>query len=738
MKLKVVFLFSLTCLLVVVFLLISNNILTSRLVRIPSASRLGATTDYQQKCTPAKKIVFVKTHKTGSTTTATILERYGQKHSLVFALPKKTHIFSTTELFNRTMVTKIPRGITFNGNIINGYNILTNHARYNRPEMDAVIPNAKFVTILREPTTQLESAFAYFHLADGWGLENTPNAFEMFMKTPKAYFETPFFMSHLSLNAQLYDLGLDHQFHSDRFKVDYKIRQLENEFDLIMIMEYYDESLILLKQVLCLEYEDIIYIKKGERQQQNKYDISPKLREKMRRWNRNDARLYNHFNKTLWEKINANRKQFDKELKEFRKLQDEVTEKCVEHVTLNDGSTKRRIPLNGLKDEVRFCKRIFKGDGHFVKDLRQRYIELGLIKPQENGDGESNQDARYLQTQISSTCSPATQIVFIKTHKTGSTTVATMLQRYGKSHNLIFALPKIGHLFPIKDLFNRDMVVKIQTGVTVNGKTITGYNIITNHARYNRAEMDSVVPKAKFVTILREPVAQLESAFAYFDMADTFGLKNTAEPLVKFMEKPRAYMSQSYTNTSMVHLARNGQLYDLGLDPSLYKTSVAIRDKIREIDRGFDLVMIMEYFDESLVLLKNLLCLEFDDIVYIAKGARNDRYEMDPELRKSIRKWNFADSQLYEYFNKSLWNRIQKNRERFDKELMQFRIRQKEVTELCVKQYYTIDNELRNRIPPNRTEDENKFCKSLYAGDRNFVKRLRQEYIDLSIFDSTD
>ncbi|XP_033126127.1 galactosylceramide sulfotransferase-like [Anneissia japonica] len=344
---------------------------------------MGVTPGYQQKCTPATQIVFVKTHKTGSTTTASMLERYGQKHSLIFALPKKNHIFSTTELFNRNMVTKIEFGITLNGNIVNGYNILTNHARYNRPEMDAVIPNAAFVTILREPTAQLESAFGYFHLADGWGLENTSNALAMFMKAPKAYFEKPFLFSHLSFNAQLYDLGLDHQFHSDRFKVDCKIRQLENEFDLVMILEYYDESLILLKQVLCLEYDDIIYIKLAQRQQRNKYDVSPKLREQMRRWNRNDARLYNHFNTTFWKKINANKKQFDKELREFHNIQDEVTKRCVEHVTLNDGSTKRQIPLNSSKDEVRFCKRIYKGDVPFVKDLRQQYIELGLIKPQE-------------------------------------------------------------------------------------------------------------------------------------------------------------------------------------------------------------------------------------------------------------------------------------------------------------------------------------------------------------------
>ncbi|XP_071953392.1 galactosylceramide sulfotransferase-like [Antedon mediterranea] len=330
-------------------------------------------------CEPVKQIVYVKTHKTGSTTTGTLFERYGHRHFLIFALPKIGHIFSTTDLFNRSMVTELQLGSTYNGKIVTGFNIIANHARYNRIEMDAVVPNAKFITILREPSDQLESAFGYFKLAKGWGLEDKPNALEIFMEDPESYFKKPFFMSHIASNGQLFDLGLDHRFLSDEPTLNYKIRQLKHEFDLVMIMEYYDESLILLKQTLCLDYEDILYLKKGARKETNRFVVTPKMREKMKTWNRYDVKLYNHFNETFWRKVNANRQQFNTELEEFRKRQDDVSTMCVEYVTSSDGTEKRRIPQNLSKQNTAYCKTLFMGDGRFVKRLHQEYIDMDII-----------------------------------------------------------------------------------------------------------------------------------------------------------------------------------------------------------------------------------------------------------------------------------------------------------------------------------------------------------------------
>ena len=44
-------------------------------------------------CQPRKKIVYLKTHKTGSTTLQNIFYRFGSKEKLIFLLPKNTNIY---------------------------------------------------------------------------------------------------------------------------------------------------------------------------------------------------------------------------------------------------------------------------------------------------------------------------------------------------------------------------------------------------------------------------------------------------------------------------------------------------------------------------------------------------------------------------------------------------------------------------------------------------------------------
>ena len=50
-------------------------------------------------------------------------------------------------------------------------------------------------------------------------------------------------------------------------------------------------------------------------------------------------------------------------------------------------------------------------------------------------------------SSASPTCKPANNIPFLKTHKTGSSTLTNILNRYGDSRDLFFALPFRGYDF---------------------------------------------------------------------------------------------------------------------------------------------------------------------------------------------------------------------------------------------------------------------------------------------------
>ena len=82
-----------------------------------------------------------------------------------------------------------------------------------------------------------------------------------------------------------------------------KIGQLSREIDLMIINEYFDEALILLKKLMCWDYEDILYISKGMRSSTHRFNISNVVADKVKKWSAGDVMLYDHFNGTFWTKI---------------------------------------------------------------------------------------------------------------------------------------------------------------------------------------------------------------------------------------------------------------------------------------------------------------------------------------------------------------------------------------------------------------------------------------------------
>jgi len=70
-----------------------------------------------------------------------------------------------------------------------------------------------------------------------------------------------------------------------------------------------------------------------------------------------------------------------------------------------------------------------------------------------------------------------------------------------------------------------------------------------------------------------------------------------------------------------------GQIFDLGLQHKYYNDPLMIQKHIDELTEKIDLVLIMEYFDESLVLLKRELCWELDDVVYFKLSQRSKEYK---------------------------------------------------------------------------------------------------------------
>ena len=98
-------------------------------------------------------------------------------------------------------------------------------------------------------------------------------------------------------------------------------------YDLILITEFFDESLILLKHLLSLDFTDIVYLKAKENSKKKftQEDLSQETKELILKRQNIDIVLYNTANATLWRKIDHfGRSKMEYELNKFRKMKEEA------------------------------------------------------------------------------------------------------------------------------------------------------------------------------------------------------------------------------------------------------------------------------------------------------------------------------------------------------------------------------------------------------------------------------
>lgn len=66
----------------------------------------------------------------------------------------------------------------------------------------------------------------------------------------------------------------------------------------------------------------------------------------------------------------------------------------------------------------------------------------------------------------------------------------------------------------------------------------------------------------------------------------------------------------------------------------------------------------------------------------------NKVIQVNPELSKKILDWNHADHQLYDYFNKTFWQRVEAfGVDKMNSELEAFRAEQKAAETECIQAY---------------------------------------------------
>ena len=133
----------------------------------------------------------------------------------------------------------------------------------------------------------------------------------------------------------------------------------------------------------------------------------------------------------------------------------------------------------------------------------------------------------------------------------------------------------------------------------------------------------------------------------------------------------------------------NANSVDMGFDLEGYVKSADrdqfLSDFLEKATRTWDLVLITEYFDLSLVLLKRRFCLQFEDILYLRSLERIKKETVEePYTLAKIAEMQKLDIALYEHFNATFWREVEKEEGIFE-ELAIFQKLNKQVQSFCVQ-----------------------------------------------------
>lgn len=205
--------------------------------------------------------------------------------------------------------------------------------RFDRQEVAKLLPpGAVYITILRDPVDLFESSFHYYHRAVPltWRISGEDKLAE-FLDDPQSFYSPEAFNSFYLKNLLFFDFGFDNNLEADDPRVMRAIQNLAKHFDLVLMAEYFEESLILLKDTLCWTMEDILYVKLNARKRSSVSHLTPELRAKALQWNGADWRLYQHFNATFWARVEAfGAERMKQEVKELRRRNAEMKAICIE------------------------------------------------------------------------------------------------------------------------------------------------------------------------------------------------------------------------------------------------------------------------------------------------------------------------------------------------------------------------------------------------------------------------
>jgi hypothetical protein len=250
-------------------------------------------------------------------------------------------------------------------------------------------------------------------------------------------------------------------------------------------------------------------------------------------------------------------------------------------------------------------------------------------------------------------------ILFLKTHKTGSSTVTNIIQRMGERHNMSFMLPQeegdwlLGypHNFPGNE------------AMLLHGPPNHQFDIICDHAVLNIPLMYSYLkPNPHFITVVRNPTEQMISAKNYF-----FGTKNRFKSWDEYLtELEDSEMDGTWPNLGgrgdeWDLRFKNMQAFDLGWYDFVGKSTAfdhnhtKISEWLAALDQNLNSVVLMEHFEEGMTLFAQKIQVGLKEVSYVIHNSIEDKELPTEDQRQRLANLSRVDRALYAHLNLTFW-----------------------------------------------------------------------------------
>ena len=319
-------------------------------------------------------------------------------------------------------------------------------------------------------------------------------------------------------------------------------------------------------------------------------------------------------------------------------------------------------------------------------------------------------------------------VAFLKIHKTGSTTAQNMFLRFGWNRNLTFILP------PNKNAFGYPNIISLKESLTKNNTLPPPagmhFDILCNHVLYSQPAFKEFLPDDTFyIGILREPYENFKSILNYIRPGHVFKIKSRL-PGSEFLKNPSAYEPKRSPRVSFTR-ARMAVEYGFPDDVIINADKEKALEYIKSLDKDFGLVIIAEYFEESIVLLRRYLNWSTKDVLYLDKNIarkKNESSYVGPFDRQQYKKWAKIDYMLYDHFFRRLWDQIREEGFDFDEELLHFKEIRKMSSEFCHQKPLSASAKLKvlRSKWSGAFELTYKDCAELLRGEIEFIQRIRE------------